>query len=100
MTQLASLSPMDDLSSRNDKEALLARDVLEHAVLLSIRLKDEDNFERNFLQLETYYFDKLASKNRIQDIWEWVQDTPPSFRQAAVDSWIEIGAAVGTKTYS
>lgn len=32
-------------------------DVLELAVMLSIKLKDEELFERNFLQLKTYYVD-------------------------------------------
>lgn len=58
MTQMPSLSPLKDLAEKAEKENLLARDVLEHAVLLSIRLKDEDSFERHFHQLETYYFDK------------------------------------------
>lgn len=35
-------------------------EVLEHAVLLSVKLEDEDSFERNFLQLETYYFDQYS----------------------------------------
>ena len=59
MTQLPSLSPVAGQNLPTaEKENLLARDVLEHAVLLSIRLKDEESFDRNYLQLETFYFDK------------------------------------------
>jgi len=58
MTQLPSLLPTGGHGAMAERENLLAREVLEHAVLLSIRLKDEDGFERNFLQLESYYFDK------------------------------------------
>ena len=32
-------------------------DVLEQAVFLSVRLQDEAAFERNYLQLKTYYTD-------------------------------------------
>ena len=34
-----------------------AGDILEHAVLLSVKLKDDAAFERNYLQLRTYYTD-------------------------------------------
>lgn len=34
-----------------------AGDVLEQAVFLSVRLQDEAAFERNYLQLKTYYTD-------------------------------------------
>jgi 26S proteasome regulatory subunit N12 len=32
-------------------------DILEQAVFLSVRLQDEAAFERNYLQLKTYYTD-------------------------------------------
>lgn len=32
-------------------------DVLEQAVSLSVKLQDEAAFERNYLQLKTYYTD-------------------------------------------
>ena len=34
-----------------------AGDILEQAVFLSVRLQDEAAFERNYLQLKTYYTD-------------------------------------------
>lgn len=36
-------------------------EVLEQAVLLSVRLQDEAAFERNFLQLKTYYTDSRCA---------------------------------------
>eukprot|EP00210_Caulerpa_lentillifera_P008283 g7904.t1 len=61
MTQLPSmtLSGTEQLASAVD-EAVLSREVLEYAVLLSVKLEDEESFERNFLQLETYYFDQIT----------------------------------------
>lgn len=35
-----------------------AGEVLEYAVLLSIKLEDEGAFERNYLQLHSYYLDQ------------------------------------------
>lgn len=37
--------------------SVVAGEVLEQAVLLSVRLQDEAAFERNFTQLKTYYTD-------------------------------------------
>lgn len=36
---------------------MVAGEVLEQAVLLSVRLQDEAAFERSFTQLKTYYTD-------------------------------------------
>lgn len=43
-------------------ELLLPGDTLEHAVLLSVQLKDEKLFERNFLQLRPYYTDTRCAR--------------------------------------
>eukprot|EP00803_Ostreobium_quekettii_P008144 evm.model.scf_818.9 EVM.evm.TU.scf_818.9 scf_818:56296-59538(-) len=58
MTEFTSLPPICEKTSSASQENALARDVLEHAVLLSIKLEDEEAFERNFLQLQTYYTDQ------------------------------------------
>jgi 26S proteasome regulatory subunit N12 len=36
---------------------LHAGDILEHAVVLSVKMEDQDAFERHFLQLKSYYTD-------------------------------------------
>eukprot|EP00803_Ostreobium_quekettii_P005657 evm.model.scf_985EXC.8 EVM.evm.TU.scf_985EXC.8 scf_985EXC:43389-46537(+) len=58
MTEFTSLPPICEKTPSASQENALARDVLEHAVLLSIKLEDEEAFERNFLQLQTYYTDQ------------------------------------------
>nr|XP_024401401.1 26S proteasome non-ATPase regulatory subunit 8 homolog A-like isoform X1 [Physcomitrium patens] len=35
----------------------VAGDILEHAVVLSVKMEDQDAFERHFLQLKSYYTD-------------------------------------------
>ncbi|CAI5522293.1 unnamed protein product [Closterium sp. Naga37s-1] len=57
LTLLPSLPPLYQQSPTAQEELLLARDVMEHAVLLSVKQKDEALFERNYLQLRTYYTD-------------------------------------------
>jgi len=57
LTTLPALSPNLQSTSTAQQELLLARDVLEHAVFLSVKLEDEVMFERNYLQLGTYYND-------------------------------------------
>lgn len=57
LTELPALPPLYGKSPTAEEELLLARDVLEHAVLLSVKGKDEQKFERNYLQLRTYYTD-------------------------------------------
>lgn len=38
-------------------ELVIARDVLELSVLVSVRRKDSSGFERDFLNLQRYYID-------------------------------------------
>jgi len=40
---------------------VLAREILEYAVLLSVKLKDSEGFERNFAQVKNYYNDNSNS---------------------------------------
>jgi 26S proteasome regulatory subunit N12 len=35
----------------------LVGDIFEHAVVLSVKMEDQDAFERHFLQLKSYYTD-------------------------------------------
>lgn len=57
LTKLPALPPSFQQSSSAQKELPLARDILEHAVFLSVKLEDDAAFERNYLQLRTYYTD-------------------------------------------
>ncbi len=36
---------------------VLVGDIFEHAVVLSVKMEDQDAFERHFLQLKSYYTD-------------------------------------------
>ena len=47
-----------------------AGEVLEQAVLLSVRLQDESAFERNFTQLKTYYTDSRCAG---RGVCSWMQ---------------------------
>jgi 26S proteasome regulatory subunit N12 len=54
--------------AQHQKELLLAREILEHAVLLSVKTKDIPSFERYIAQVKTYYYD-------------YGKNLPPSQRQ-------------------
>ncbi|EIE22372.1 hypothetical protein COCSUDRAFT_37026 [Coccomyxa subellipsoidea C-169] len=60
LTELPALPPLLQQTPTAQKELLVARDVLEQAVSLSVKLQDEAAFERNYLQLKTYYTDTRA----------------------------------------
>ncbi|GAB4816975.1 hypothetical protein N2152v2_004021 [Parachlorella kessleri] len=57
LTKLPALPPVYEQGPNSQQQLLLARQVLELAVLLSIRQQDEAAFERNFNQLRVYYSD-------------------------------------------
>ncbi|GBF96979.1 26S proteasome non-ATPase regulatory subunit [Raphidocelis subcapitata] len=57
LVQLPSLPPASAPSANAEKELQLARDVLEHAVLLALKAHDEGALERAFIQLKTFYAD-------------------------------------------
>ncbi|KAK6935557.1 CSN8/PSMD8/EIF3K [Dillenia turbinata] len=52
-----SLPPVFEDSPNAIHELTLARDIYEHAVILSVKLEDQDAFERDFFQLKPYYTD-------------------------------------------
>jgi len=47
------------------RETLLAREILEYCVLMAVKQKDINAFERHIAQLKTYYFDTVASGNSV-----------------------------------
>ena len=57
LVQFTSLPPLFQQSATAEQELLLARDVLEHAVLLSTKQHDDVGFDRHYAQLRTYYVD-------------------------------------------
>ncbi|KAL6182843.1 hypothetical protein ACLB2K_044255 [Fragaria x ananassa] len=57
LTQFTSLPPLYQDTPNAAKELEIARDIYEHAVLLSVKTEDQDAFERDFFQLKHYYTD-------------------------------------------
>ena len=56
LTGFTSLPPFCDTSIPSAaQEHMLARDILEHAVLLSVHLRDSEGFARSFTQLAVHY---------------------------------------------
>jgi len=65
MTEFTSLPPFSGPASPTmQQELMLAREILEHAALLSIRMRDIPAFERYVAQLKVYYND-FASVARL-----------------------------------
>ncbi|KAG8661950.1 26S proteasome non-ATPase regulatory subunit 8 homolog A isoform X2 [Manihot esculenta] len=57
LTGFRSLPPLFEDTPNAVHELTLARDIYEHAVLLSVKIGDQDAFERDFFQLKPYYTD-------------------------------------------
>eukprot|EP00246_Nothoceros_aenigmaticus_P002166 TRINITY_DN12977_c0_g1_i1.p1 TRINITY_DN12977_c0_g1~~TRINITY_DN12977_c0_g1_i1.p1 ORF type:complete len:274 (-),score=68.33 TRINITY_DN12977_c0_g1_i1:117-938(-) len=57
LTEFLALPPLYRQTPTAVQELILARDIFEHAVLLSVRTEDQDSFERHFLQLKSFYTD-------------------------------------------
>mmetsp|Transcript_1489 Transcript_1489/g.2139 ORF Transcript_1489/g.2139 Transcript_1489/m.2139 type:complete len:264 (+) Transcript_1489:90-881(+) len=57
LTTFTALPPFFANSLTAQKELLIAREVMEYAVLLSVKVKDQDMFERHYQQLSTFYTD-------------------------------------------
>ncbi|CAN0840903.1 26S proteasome non-ATPase regulatory subunit 8 homolog A [Linum grandiflorum] len=57
LTSFRSLPPLFEATPNAVQELTLARDIYEHAVLLSVKMGDQDAFERDFFQLKPYYTD-------------------------------------------
>ncbi|XP_062013087.1 26S proteasome non-ATPase regulatory subunit 8 homolog A-like [Rosa rugosa] len=56
IAQMRSLPPMYEATPNAVGELAVARDIYEHAVVLSLKTEDEEAFERDFLQLKQYYY--------------------------------------------
>ncbi|KAK8657018.1 hypothetical protein V6N13_098952 [Hibiscus sabdariffa] len=57
LTKFRSLPPLFENTPDAVNELLLAREIYEHAVVLSVKIEDQDAFERDFFQLKPYYTD-------------------------------------------
>ncbi|EPS58100.1 hypothetical protein M569_16716 [Genlisea aurea] len=57
LTGFKSLPPLLEETPNAVYELTLARDIYEHAVVLSVNKADQDTFERDFSQLKPYYTD-------------------------------------------
>ncbi|KAJ4835009.1 26S proteasome non-ATPase regulatory subunit 8 A [Turnera subulata] len=57
LTGFRSLPPLFENTPNAVHELTLARDIYEHAVLLSVTIGDQEAFERDFFQLKPYYTD-------------------------------------------
>jgi 26S proteasome regulatory subunit N12 len=57
LTKLPALPPRCEASSNAQQQMMLARDVLEYAVISAVKRNDAVSFERNFTQLRPYYLD-------------------------------------------
>lgn len=57
LTGFRSLPPLLEETANAVQELTIARDIYEHAVVLSVKMEDQDAFERDFFQLKPYYTD-------------------------------------------
>ncbi|CAK9147470.1 unnamed protein product [Ilex paraguariensis] len=57
LTEFKSLPPLFEETPKALHELTIARDIYEHAVVLSVKTEDQDAFERDFFQLKPYYTD-------------------------------------------
>ncbi|PIN20151.1 26S proteasome regulatory complex, subunit RPN12/PSMD8 [Handroanthus impetiginosus] len=57
LTGFKSLPPLFQETPNAILELALARDIYEHAVVLDVKIQDQDAFERDYFQLKPYYTD-------------------------------------------
>ncbi|KAI3997347.1 hypothetical protein MKX01_003150 [Papaver californicum] len=67
LTGFRSLPPLPEETPNSVHELTIARDIYEHAVVLSVKAKDQDAFERNFFQLKPYYTDTAGRPPSAQE---------------------------------
>ncbi|XP_020576611.1 26S proteasome non-ATPase regulatory subunit 8 homolog A-like isoform X2 [Phalaenopsis equestris] len=57
LTRYSSLPPTFQQTPTSVEELQIAREIYEHAVVLSVKTEDQDAFERDFFQLKPFYTD-------------------------------------------
>ncbi|XBH53650.1 hypothetical protein VPH35_076111 [Triticum aestivum] len=70
LTKFPSLPPLFQQTPNAVEELKLAREIYEQAVILSVKMEDQDAFERDFCQLKPYYMDTCSDKELQQYIAE------------------------------
>ncbi|XP_073353403.1 26S proteasome non-ATPase regulatory subunit 8 homolog A [Aegilops tauschii subsp. strangulata] len=66
LTKFPSLPPLFQQTPNAVEELKLAREIYEQAVILSVKMEDQDAFERDFCQLKPYYMDTWLSFNTFK----------------------------------
>ncbi|KAL6746171.1 26S proteasome regulatory subunit [Haematococcus lacustris] len=61
LIQLPALPPVSQPSATAQQELALARDAMEHAAMLAVKLQDEAAAERAFVQLKVFYNDTRSA---------------------------------------
>ncbi|CAL5438805.1 unnamed protein product [Camellia sinensis] len=64
LTEFRSLPPLFEETPNAVHELTLARDIYDHAVVLSVKIEDQDAFERDFFPVETLLY---TCTNRIAE---------------------------------
>ncbi|KAG0495012.1 hypothetical protein HPP92_006006 [Vanilla planifolia] len=67
LTSFQSLPPTFQQTPNAVQELSVAREIYEHAVVLSVKTEDQDAFERDFFQLKPFYTDTcgmIAKRSR------------------------------------
>ncbi|KAJ1698048.1 hypothetical protein LUZ63_006560 [Rhynchospora breviuscula] len=98
LTKFPSLPPSFQPTPNASEELTIARQIYEHAVVLSVKIEDQEAFERDFSQLKPYYTDtcniippsseeypilglnllRLLVQNRIAEFHTELELLPPS----------------------
>lgn len=98
LTKFPSLPPSFQPTPNATEELTIARQIYEHAVVLSVKMEDQEAFERDFSQLKPYYTDtcniipaspeeypilglnllRLLVQNRIAEFHTELELLPPS----------------------
>ncbi|KAL5998904.1 26S proteasome non-ATPase regulatory subunit 8 A [Asimina triloba] len=79
LTEFRSLPPLFEDSPNAVPELTLARDIYEHAVVLSVKSEDQDAFERDFFQLKPYYTDTWEDSWKTIPLYQYENVTWKTF---------------------
>ncbi|GFH27751.1 26S proteasome regulatory subunit, partial [Haematococcus lacustris] len=66
LIQLPALPPVSQPSATAQQELALARDAMEHAAMLAVKLQDEAAAERAFVQLKVQELPEVASVIQLE----------------------------------
>ncbi|KAL7189136.1 hypothetical protein ACSBR1_038911 [Camellia fascicularis] len=69
LTEFRSLPPLFEETPNAVHELTLARDIYEHAVVLSVKIEDQDAFERDFFPVETLLYRCTVTSHVFSVFW-------------------------------